>query len=139
MGSGLQQSGNTGGLSYGVSPQALDYWQGYPTGIKVSFYMHTVLESIGTANPPFKRSQSEAARFMTQVEGFSAPLRNRIESIYENSGIDHRYSCLEDYGLDPEQFEFYPKNWSLQPFPTTGARNQEPIWWQAYPYRDVLP
>jgi alpha-pyrone synthase len=86
--------------------------------------MYTVLESIGTANPPFKRSQSEAARFMTQVEAFSAPLRNRIESIYEHSGIDYRYSCIEDYGLDPEQFEFYPKNWSLQPFPSTEARNQ---------------
>jgi alpha-pyrone synthase len=87
--------------------------------------MHTVLESIETANPPFKRSQSEAAHFMTQVEGFSAPIRNQIESIYRQSGIDRRYSCIEDYGLDSEQFDFYPKNWSLQPFPTTGARNQK--------------
>ncbi len=86
--------------------------------------MHTVLESIGTANPPFKRSQPEAVRFMSQVEGFSAPMRNRIESIYAHSGIDHRYSCLADYGLEPEQFEFYPKNWSLQPFPTTEVRNR---------------
>jgi alpha-pyrone synthase len=86
--------------------------------------MHTVLESIGTANPPFKRSQSEAAHFMAQVEGFSAPIRNRIESIYGHSGIDQRYSCIEDYGLNPEQFDFYPKNWSLQPFPTTEARNR---------------
>jgi alpha-pyrone synthase len=86
--------------------------------------MHTVLESIGTANPPFKRSQSESAHFMAQIESFSAPIRNRIESIYRHSGIDQRYSCIEDYGLNPERFEFYPKNWSLQPFPTTEARNQ---------------
>jgi predicted naringenin-chalcone synthase len=86
--------------------------------------MYTVLESIGTANPPFRLSQSELANFMFQVEGLSTSIRNRISGIYSRSGIDYRYSCLSDYGSEPDQFQFYPQNWSLQPTPTTAVRNQ---------------
>jgi alpha-pyrone synthase len=87
--------------------------------------MYTVLESIAIANPPFRRSQSEASGFMSQVQGLSQSLRNRINSIYQQSGIDQRYSCLSDYGLAPEDFTFYPKNWALEPFPSTEARNDQ--------------
>lgn len=87
--------------------------------------MYTVLDAIATANPPFKRSQPEAAAFMDQVQGFSEATRSRIPSLYARSGIDYRYSCIADYGLTPEQFEFFPDNWSLKPFPTTADRNQK--------------
>jgi alpha-pyrone synthase len=87
--------------------------------------MYTVLDAIATANPPFKRSQTEAAAFMAQVQGFSLETCHRIPSLYGRSGIDYRYSCIEDYGLTPEQFEFFPHNWSLKPFPTTADRNQK--------------
>ena len=60
---------------------------------------------------------------MTQVEGMSNVLRRRISSIYASSTIDRRYSCIPDYGVDPKDFEFYPKNWALQPFPSTKQRN----------------
>ena len=60
---------------------------------------------------------------MTQVEGMSKALQRRIPSIYASSTIDHRYSCIPDYGVDPEDFEFYPKNWALQPYPSTKQRN----------------
>ena len=85
--------------------------------------MYTVLESIGTANPPFRVSQPDLANFMSKVEGISTSVRNRIAGIYARSGIDYRYSCLSDYGSQPEQFQFYPQNWSLQPTPTTADRN----------------
>jgi len=87
--------------------------------------MHTILDAIATANPPFKRTQMEVADFMAKVEGLSAPVRNRIASVYARSGIDYRYSCIGDYGADPAEFEFYPKNWELKPAPTTGDRNQK--------------
>ncbi len=87
--------------------------------------MHTVLESIATANPPYKRSQAELATFMARIEGVPTVIRDRIASIYSRSGIDYRYSCLADYGAEPEDFEFYPKNWGLSPVPTTGDRNQK--------------
>jgi alpha-pyrone synthase len=87
--------------------------------------MHTVLESMATANPPFKRSQAELATFMARIEGVPESVRNRIETVYARSGIDYRYSCLSDYGAEAEDFEFYPKNWGLSPVPTTGDRNQK--------------
>jgi predicted naringenin-chalcone synthase len=87
--------------------------------------MYTVLESIATANPPFKRTQAEAAGFMSRIQGLSDSTRRCIGSIYDRSGIDYRYSCLSDYGSEPEDFEFYPNNWSLTPFPTTADRNQK--------------
>lgn len=86
--------------------------------------MQTTLHSIGTANPSFRQSQTQAAHFMTQVESLPKALRRRIPSIYASSSIDRRYSCIPDYGVAPEDFEFYPKNWSLQPFPSTGQRNR---------------
>lgn len=86
--------------------------------------MYTVLESIGTANPPYKSAQSEIASFMSEIEGLSTPIKSRITEIYAKSGIEYRYSCLRDYGSQPEEFHFYPQNWSLKPAPTTGVRNQ---------------
>ena len=86
--------------------------------------MQTTLHAIATTNPSFKQSQTKLAHFMTQVESLSTALQRRIPSIYANSAIDWRYSCLADYGAEPESFEFYPKNWGLQPFPSTAVRNQ---------------
>jgi alpha-pyrone synthase len=87
--------------------------------------MHTVLNSIATANPPFKKSQTELATFMARIEGVPESVRDRIATVYTRSGIDYRYSCLGDYGAEAEEFEFYPNNWALSPVPTTGDRNQK--------------
>ncbi len=86
---------------------------------------HTVLESIATGNPPLRRTQTYAASFMGQVESLSSPLRNRISQIYGHSGIDYRCSCVEDYGREPEDFDFFPQDWSLSPAPSTGQRNKK--------------
>jgi len=46
-----------------------------------------------------------------------------LEKIYASSGIDKRHSVLSDYTrASPEEFEFYPPNWALEPFPTTAMR-----------------
>lgn len=86
--------------------------------------MYTVLEAIATANPPYKLTQSEAADFMLKTESLSTSIRKRIPSIYANSGIDYRYSCIPDYGGDLQNFELYPPNWELTPTPSTFRRNQ---------------
>ena len=86
--------------------------------------MHTVLESIATAHPPFGGSQSEAAAFMSRITSLPESIRSRIPELYEKSSIDHRYTCIPDFLYEePERFEFYPKNYGLTPAPTTGARN----------------
>ena len=84
---------------------------------------HTVIDAIATGNPPLRRSQEYAADFMQRVESIPPQVRKRIPQIYARSGIDYRFSCIEDYGRLPEAFDFYPKTWSLTPAPTTSARN----------------
>jgi alpha-pyrone synthase len=86
--------------------------------------MQTTLHAIATANPLFRLSQTEAAQFMTRVDGLPKALRRRIPSLYASSAIDYRYSCLEDYGRNPEDFQFYPQNSSLLPAPSTADRNR---------------
>ena len=88
--------------------------------------MHTVLESIATGTPPLREPQAEAATFMRQIERLPDPLRNRLPAIYRGSAIEHRHSCVEDYGkTDASEFTFFPKNWSLEPTPTTKERNEK--------------
>ena len=88
--------------------------------------MHTVLESIATGTPSLRKAQSEAAEFMTQIDRLPDPLRNRLPAIYRGSAIDARHSCVDDYGKeDPDDFTFFPKNWSLEPAPSTRERNEQ--------------
>lgn len=84
---------------------------------------YTVIDAIATGNPPLRRSQEFAAQFMQRIEGMPSGVQKRIPQIYERSGIEFRYSCVEDYGREAEAFEFYPKNWSLSPPPSSAARN----------------
>ena len=86
--------------------------------------MHAVLESIATGNPPYSRSQSEAAEFMQKIESLPEGLRRRLAGVYGQSGIERRYSCVPDYARDdPSDFEFFGQNWSLEPAPSTAERN----------------
>ena len=84
---------------------------------------------IGTALPGHSSKQLLAERFFTRVLEHSEPTRQRdrvlrlVERIYPHSGIEMRYSALPDYAADdPLDFEFYPSNWALEPFPTTAQR-----------------
>jgi predicted naringenin-chalcone synthase len=88
--------------------------------------MPTILEAIATGNPPLRRTQEYAASFMQRVESLPESVRRRIPLLYGHSGIDFRYSCVEDYArLEPAAFAFYPPTWSLQPAPTTAQRNRK--------------
>ena len=88
--------------------------------------MHTIIESIATGNPPLRKPQPETAEFMQQIERLPEPLRNRLPALYEQSAIDYRYSCVEDYGKDDaDAFTFFPENWDLDPAPSTQERNEK--------------
>lgn len=86
------------------------------------------LYGLGTAVPPYSSGQPQVQRFMTELAraahgGRATKTVGFIEKIYSASGIDKRHSVLPDYVKeDPAEFEFYPKNWELDPFPTTAAR-----------------
>lgn len=87
-----------------------------------------MLLGIGTAVPAFSAPQSQVCEFMKQAllaayasraERYSAFL----EQIYAHSGIEKRYSVLQDYGcFDPRRFQFFPASWTLQPSPSTAKR-----------------
>jgi alpha-pyrone synthase len=86
--------------------------------------MHTVLESISTANPPFAVSQAQALKFLSQLDGISSALYDRATQIYAKSGIDRRYTSIQDVLTQPPNFTFYPNNWQLEPAVSTYDRNQ---------------
>lgn len=85
--------------------------------------MHTVLEAIATANPPFRISQPQALDFLSQITSISPKLQERARKIYAHSGIEQRYTCIPDYLTEPSNFSFYPPNWQLDPAPSTADRN----------------
>ena len=87
------------------------------------------LYGLGTALPPHKAGQPEVRRFMASLAEATLKGRRRavtldfLGKIYDFSGIAKRHSVLADYTKDaPEDFEFYPPNWALEPFPTTADR-----------------
>src|SRR5690554_4525072 len=87
--------------------------------------MRTILSAIGTANTDLRGSQTEAAAFMERVTGIPERIRKRIPQIYARSGIDFRYSCIDDYGKsDAADFNFFPPSWELKPAPSTAVRNR---------------
>ncbi|MEX1054492.1 MAG: type III polyketide synthase, partial [Rhodothermales bacterium] len=86
--------------------------------------MRTVLRAIATGNPQMRGSQREAAEFMERVTTIPEQIRKRIPAIYERSGIEYRYSCIDDWVREVEDFDFFPPNAALQPAPTTARRNQ---------------
>jgi predicted naringenin-chalcone synthase len=86
------------------------------------------LYGLGTAVPPHSSGQPQVQKFMTELAraahgGRAAKTVGFIEKIYSASGIEKRHSVLPDYVKeDPAEFEFYPTNWALDPFPSTAAR-----------------
>lgn len=87
----------------------------------------TELWGLGAALPAHRATQDETAVFFSRVARSQPDCPPRfhryVEAVARRSGIRHRHSVLRDYALrDPEGFTFFPKNWALEPFPTTAAR-----------------
>lgn len=78
------------------------------------------ITSIGTANPKHKFSQHQIADFMTRAMGLSSDEAHQLKVLYRASGIETRYSVLEDYGN--ENFSFYSNNHDIEPFPSSKER-----------------
>lgn len=88
----------------------------------------THLYGLGTALPEHASPQESIHRFMTRLSHAAwgrgqSEARRLLDSVYAGSGIGARHSVLPDYLAEsPELFEFYPPNWTLEPFPTTAQR-----------------
>jgi predicted naringenin-chalcone synthase len=79
------------------------------------------ITAIGTANPPYRYEQSQIAEFMTRAMQLDDRDSRKLKTIFQGSGIDYRYSVLEDYGLK-SGYTFFPDNENLEPFPSTSSR-----------------
>lgn len=91
--------------------------------------MTTRLYGIATATAPYTATQKHSHEFMTQVLEARVPEEEQyrallfLDAIQESCGIERRYSVIEDFTLqDPEKFRFFPKTWTLDPFPSTKDR-----------------
>lgn len=84
--------------------------------------MTSFIVGIGTATPGHRLSQKEILRFMVKAHGLDESQARQLEILYRASGIRNRYSVLSDYGSSSEDFNFYPKNDALQPFPAISHR-----------------
>lgn len=84
--------------------------------------MKSFISAIGTANPIHITAQNKIADFMANALSMDDDEKHRQKVLYRASGISQRYSVLEDYGKNIEQYSFYPPNESLEPFPGIAHR-----------------
>ncbi len=80
------------------------------------------ITAIGTAVPENKFSQDVIREFMQQYMGVGEVARRQLEVISRRSRIHFRHSVLTDYSKPVTEFDFYPPNAQLEPFPTVGRR-----------------
>ena len=79
------------------------------------------ITAIGIANPKNKFNQSAIAEFMVRAMQLDENEARKLKALYRATGIETRYSVLEDYGKR-ENFNFYSNTENLEPFPSTSKR-----------------
>src|SRR5688500_12188298 len=79
------------------------------------------ITAIGTANPSFRFSQSAIADFMLRTMKLNNGDGRKLKAIFKASGIEYRYSVLEDYGKAGD-FKLFAKIADSEIFPSTEDR-----------------
>lgn len=79
------------------------------------------ITAIGTANPEHRFTQSQIADFMVKAMQLNHHDSRKLRAIFNASGIDYRYSVLEDYDNGREN-TFYANSHDFEPFPSTAKR-----------------
>lgn len=87
------------------------------------YWIMSYITAIGTANPGYRFSQTVIADFMLRAMKLNNGDERKLKTIFRSSGIEYRYSVLEDYGR-VKGFTFYPDTNDLEPFPRTEKRLQ---------------
>jgi len=87
--------------------------------------MQAYITSIGTSPGTYKTSQETICEFMGRSLGMNDEEKRKLRVLYRATGIKTRYSVLPDYGRAPENYDFYPRNEELNPFPKTSMRIKE--------------
>lgn len=84
--------------------------------------MGAFITAIGTANPANRYSQEDLAQFMCDHLTENAVEQKKVKVLYRATGIQHRYSVLDDYKKQLGTFTFYSNKDQLTPFPSTQKR-----------------
>ncbi len=86
----------------------------------------SIITAIATATPPFKHNQEDILAFMQNIYINTYQIdekeQRKIKILYKKTGINTRYSCISDYSKPQNEWEFYPKNAQLEPFPDVALR-----------------
>jgi alpha-pyrone synthase len=84
--------------------------------------MTAFINSIGKANPRYKIKQDDVLNFMVKAHQLNDEEAHKLKVLYRATGINERYSTIPDYQNNGD-FQMYPDNDQLEPFPSTGARS----------------
>lgn len=76
---------------------------------------------IQTAVPKYKHAQEIVSNFY-QNSTDDLLLKRKIKIVSSAAAIHFRYSVLNDFSVEPEQFSFFPKNKYLLPEPSISSR-----------------
>lgn len=83
--------------------------------------MNQALIAIGTANPIYKQTQSQAAEMVAKALNLKPAEARLLKSVYRSTGIEFRHSVISDFCKQMGEYEFFPNDAAL-PFPSTAAR-----------------
>jgi predicted naringenin-chalcone synthase len=72
------------------------------------------ISAIETAVPAYQYHQNELAAFF-QNTAENITIKRKMNMVAHKSGIQTRYSVLDDFGKQPSDFTFFEKNWDLSP------------------------
>lgn len=87
--------------------------------------MSSCITAIGTANPKYRISQNDIYHFMAEAFGLDKNNASRLKLIYDNSGIDYRYSVLPDFGKEYNDGLLFRKSENDNSFPGTAKRMEQ--------------
>lgn len=59
---------------------------------------------------------------MQRIYGWEKDTARKLKTLYQQSGIDTRYSVVPDYSLPAAEWKFYPPTENLEPFPSLEKR-----------------
>ena len=78
--------------------------------------------SIGTAVPVYCHRQMDILQFMQTVYAPTETDKRKLRFLYQQSGIQQRYSVIADYSKPTAEWKFYPQTENLEPFPSLEQR-----------------
>src|SRR5687768_13117714 len=84
--------------------------------------MNSFINSIGTANPNYCITQEEALNFIYSSVDLKESEHRILKNIYKSSGIQKRYSVIEDFRNPIGNFKFFSNKKGVESFPGISDR-----------------